>query len=188
METFVYKKILFEDLIKRINKTENNKYREFIELYIKNYLSKFKIDSLEKFVKTNESQIQFYKQFDLDCKIYFHYLIDKSIDKIVAIEKCIDISDRFFDIKYFKMLESKYERGFTIYAVNLFVDEEYRGKSLCKKLLYKIQSNSKKHNKKYIISEIHNENAASIKCHESSEFKKTEFLSYPETYFYIANL
>lgn len=188
METIIYKKILFEELIKRINKTENNKYKSFIDIYIKNYLSKFKINSLENFVETNKSQLNFYKQFDSNCKIYFHYLIDKSIDRIIAIEKCIDITDKFFDIKYFKMLKSEYDRGSVIYAINLFVDEEYRGKSLCKKLLTKIQSNSKKHNKKYIISEIHNDNITSIKCHESTGFKKTQFLSYPVTYFYITNL
>lgn len=188
METLVYKKILFEDLIKRINKTEDNKYRKFIELYINNYLSKFKIDSQEKFINTNISQLEFYKQFDLNCKMYFHYLIDTTKNRIVAIEKCIDISDRFFDIKYFKILKHDYKSGSVIYAINLFVDEEYRGRSLCKQLLSKIQSNSIKHNKQYIISEIHNENISSIKCHESSGFKKTKFLSYPETYFYIANI
>ena len=188
MDTIKYKKILFEDLIKRIDKTENNKYKSFIELYIKNYLSKFKINSLENFIDTNKSQLNFYKQFDSNSQIYFHYLIDKSIDKIIAIEKVIDINNNFFDIKYFKDIQKEFTRDSVIYGINLYVDENYRGKSLCKKLLSKIQSNSKKHNKRYIISEIHNENISSIKCHESSGFKKTTFLSYPETYFYITNL
>jgi hypothetical protein len=188
MDTIKYKKILFEDLIKRINKTENNKYKSFIELYINNYLSKFKINSLENFIDTNKSQLNFYKKYDLNCQIYFHYLTDKSIDKIIGIEKVIDINDKFFDIKYFKDIQKEFTRDSVIYAINLYVDENYRGKSLCKKLLTKIQSNSKKHNKKYIISEIHNNNIISIKCHESSGFKKTEFLSYPDTYFYINKL
>ena len=190
MNTIKYKKILFEDLIKKINKTENNKYKSFIELYIKNYLSKFKINSLENFIDTNKSDIKFYKYYDSNCQIYFHYLIDKSIDKIIAIEKVIDINDKFFDIKYFKniLYQKEFTRDSIIYSKNLYVDESYRGKSLCKKLLTKIQQNSKKHNKKYIISEIHKNNIPSIKCHEFTGFKKTKCLSYPDTYFYINKL
>jgi len=198
MDSIKYKKISFDDLIKRINKNEDNtynKYKEFIELYIKNYLSKFKIDSLEKFINTNLSQLQFYKNYDKDCEIYFHYLIDKSINKIIAIEKVIDINENFFNIKYFKDIKQKITNSTinstintVIYGINLYVDENYRGKSLCKLLLTKIQSNSKKHNKEYIISEIHEENIASIKCHLSSGFQKTNFISYPNTYFYINKL
>jgi hypothetical protein len=188
MNTIKYKKILFEDLIKKINKTENNKYKSFIELYIKNYLSKFKINSLENFIDINKSEIKFYKQYDSNCQIYFYYLIDKSINKIIAIEKVIDINDKFFDIRYFKNIQQKFRRDSVIYSKNLYVDESYRGKSLCKKLLTKIKSNSKKHNKKYIISEIHKNNIPSIKCHESNGFLKTKFLSYPDTYFYINKL
>lgn len=186
MNQYSYKKISFDDLIKRINKTENNKYKSFINLYIDKYLSKFKINSLQDFIKRNISQLNFYKQYDSNCIIYFHYIVDIKQDKIIAIEKGLDISDKFFEIKYLKNITIHPES--IIYATNLYVDEEYRGKSLCKLLLNKMKSNSEKHFKKYIMCEIHNENIPSIKCHESIGFIKLDLISYPNTYFYILNL
>lgn len=183
---FIYKKISLENIIKKITKSnKENRYKVFFQRYITNYLSKFKINSQDDFIKSNLSQLQFYNKYDKNCKIYFHILSEKKSNKIIAIEKGLQISELFFDIKYFKQLINLCPKQPIIYATNLYVDEEFRGKSLCKLLLNRIKKNTKKHLINCIISEIHNINIPSIKCHESVGFTKTKYLSYPSTHFFI---
>ena len=184
---YKYKKISLHNLIKKINSSDkSNMYSKFIEKYILNYLSKFKINSFEQFINSNTSHLDFFKKYDSDAKIYFSYLTDKQNKKIIAIEKTIMMNEKFFDIKYFNDIVEQKDN--VLYGINLFVDEDYRGKSLCKHLLSRIKLNAKKNNVKYIVSDIHDENIPSIKCHLSQDFKKLNVLSYKNTYFYIAIL
>jgi hypothetical protein len=188
MELYKYKKISLNALIKKLDENNNNIYITFFNLYISNYLKKFKIDSIDTFKSINIKQLNFYKEYYKNVKIYFHYLYDKEVDKIIAIEKTIDMDKNFYNIKYFKDILPEDEQDYTIYGINLYIDENYRGKSLCKKLINNIQQNSKKHNFKYIISEIHDQNIPSIKCHISADFKKLPIVSYRDTYYYIKKL
>lgn len=180
-----YKKISLENIIKKLSSNSDNKYKLFFKKYIHNYLSKFKINSIDDFIKSNNSQLDFYKKYDPECGIYFHYLLNMDGNEIMAIEKGLQISDSFFDIKYFKSLLTLCDKQPVIYAINLYVDEQFRGKSLCKILLERIKENTKKHSISCIVSEIQEGNIPSIKCHETSGFIKTQYVSYPNTFFYI---
>ena len=186
-----YKKISFEYLLKQIN-ANNKKYIDFINLYIEQYLKKLiNINNITEFINYNKTYLEKYKKADNKSKIIFHILIDKDNDKIIAIEKTLKISDGFFTIKYFTPLKKEYnipDNNFIYYAINLYVSPEYRGQRLCNKLLKMVQKTAVKKNIKFIISEIHNDNVPSIKCHLSSGFIKTNILSYKDSYFYIVLL
>jgi len=186
-----YKKISFDYLIKQLN--NNNKlYVDFINLYIKEYLYELiHINNTDDFIKYNKNYLEKYKKVDNSSKIIFHLLINKEKDKIIGIEKTLKISDGFFKLKYFTPLKQEYkipDNSFIYYAINLYVSPEYRGQKLCNKILKMIQKTAIKKNIKFIISEIHNDNIPSIKCHLSSNFIKTDILSYKDSYFYIALL
>ena len=51
-----------------------------------------------------------------------------------------------------------------------------------------VQKTAVKKNIKFIISEIHNDNVPSIKCHLSSGFIKTNIERYSKTFFYIKKM
>lgn len=184
---YKYKKISLNNLIKKINL--NTIYKDFIQKYIDNYLKKIKINTIDEFIEYNIRHLKKYKLYDPNTQIYFHYMIDKKENTIMCIEKSIRMNQHFFDIKYFKnIINNKNNIKQVSYNINLYVDENYRGKSVCKTLLQRIIKNSKKNNINYIISEINENNIQSIKCHLSNNFVKTNIISYPNTYFYIASI
>lgn len=188
-----YKKVSYNYLTKQI-KNNNKMYVDFINKYISEYLEKFlRIKTIGEFIEYNE---KYQKKFSententKDTSLSFHLLIDEKLNKIVAIEKTLKITKKFFDIKYFTELKKycKIDNEYIYYAVNLFVDPEYRGQHLCQKILKKIKKKGQEKNIKYIISEIHNNNIPSIKCHEKNGFVKTDIFSYRDTPFYVSEL
>jgi RimJ/RimL family protein N-acetyltransferase len=181
---YKYKKILLNNLIKKIN--SNKIYKDFTQKYIDNYLKKIKINTIDEFIQYNLRHLEKYKLYDSNTKIYFHYMVDKKENRIVSMEKSIIMNKHFFDIKYFKNIINDINSVKEVsYNINLYVDEHYRGKSICKNLLQRIIKNCKKNNINYIISEINDDNIPSIKCHLANNFVKTNIISYPNTYFYI---
>ena len=59
---------------------------------------------------------------------------------------------------------------------------------MCKKLLLNVSHILKLKKFNYILSEIHKDNIGSIKCFSSLKFKKTNVLSYKDTYFYVLKI
>jgi ribosomal protein S18 acetylase RimI-like enzyme len=190
MNNYKYKKYTFNKLLKKL---ETPMFKNFFDIYINDYLSKvIHINSIKEFVEKNNKFIDFYLEYDINSKIYFHILIDKNEKSIVAIEKSLYINNNFFNIKYFKPLVDYIDinkSNFHIYYVmNLYIDPNYRGKKLCNYLTSRINKNAIKNNIKCIIAEIHKDNTISIKCNTNAGFNKTPLLSYKDTYFYINNL
>ena len=200
IKTQIYQKISLKKLEKILTtKPSSNNYThltyiKFIINYINNYLKNLKrIKSIEDFIKENNKQLEYYKKIDKNTKIYYHFIIDNLTKNIIGIIKVIEISESIFTIKYFKPLQTLYNiypnKCIKIgYAINLYVDPQYRNQSMCKKLLFNISNELKLNNFSYILSEIHKDNIGSIKCFLSQKFKKTDVLSYKDTYFYILNL
>ena len=96
-----------------------------------------------------------------------------------------------FSIKYFTPLKKIYNIEDDIkigYIQNLFVNPNYRNKSICKLLITIISNNLKSLGFKYILSEIKTTNTLSSKCFTSNNFKNSYILSYKDEFFYIKKL
>jgi ribosomal protein S18 acetylase RimI-like enzyme len=194
----IYKKISLAKLEKILTTyTKNNRntqYISFIINYINNYLKNIKsIKSINDFIEENKKQLEYYKKIDKNTKIYYHFLIDNLTKNIIGVIKVIEISELLLKSKYFIPLQDLYidyklnpiKIG---YAINLYIDPLYRNKSMCKKLLLNVSHILKLKKFNYILSEIHKDNIGSIKCFSSLKFKKTNVLSYKDTYFYILKI
>lgn len=176
-----YMTIDYNELLDIINDGTN---AGFFDEYFKN----FHWGTVEKFKKSNNKTIEFYQKYDKNAETYFHVLIDLKTNKLIAIERSLEISDVFFSIKYFVPLKKKVKLSSKLnimYNTKLFVDPNYRGKHVCGRLLEEINKYADKNNIKYIIAEIHQDNTPSIKCHIRNNFVKTDILSYENTYFFV---
>ena len=195
MNNYKYKKYTFNKLLKKL---ETPMFKKFFDIYINDYLSKvIHINSIKEFIEKNNKFIDFYLEYDINSKVYFHILIDMNEKSIVAIEKSLYINNNFFNIKYFKPLVDYININYInfnkpnfhiYYVMNLYIDPNYRGKKLCTYFTSRINKNAIKNNIKCIIAEIHKDNIISIKCNTKAGFIKTPLLSYKDTYFYVNSL
>ena len=167
------------------------KCSEFIKYYVEDYIRKIDetVVDLPTFIKKNEFDLNYYKRYDDNVKIYFNLLYDKENNNFFALEKTIWINNNFFDISYFKELPltldiDKLEIKNVIYAVDLYIHPDYRGKKMCSYLLHRIYKNGMKHDCSIILSEINESNKLSIKCHYSNGFIKTNIFKHQNTFVY----